>query len=182
MGGGLIMVGPMTSATTPPERTPARTSGRGPSFFTPPEAHEKYEIPASEQDPSRDYFWAPTRIAGQPNDKLGQYYRAGWEPEVASNFPRISGFGTEYPKKMIDLGLLKNVDPNDPVLLDDLMLVSRPKEMSRAAREKEKKVAYEQVANQMQRLNQAYRPADPRRPGISRRFRPLDDTGYSEEG
>ena len=174
-------VPPMSDAE--PGREPARVLARAPQYFTPPEAHEKYEIPLDEQDPSKDYFWAPTRIAGQPNPKLSQYYRAGWQPEAASNFPRISGYGTEYPKSMIDRGLLHNVGADEPVVNDndDLMLLSRAKEMSRAARKRDAEVAHRQVINQMERLNQAYRPADPRRPGVSRRIRPLEDAGYSEE-
>ena len=125
-------------------------------------------------------MWLPTRIAGQPNAKLGQYYRVGWMPSPAKDFPKISGYGTEYPPVMIERGLLQNVTADEPIIIDDLMLVERPLELSQRARLAEKQAAKERVDNQMRRLQAAYR-MNFDGGGVRRQIRPLSDEGYSQE-
>ena len=162
-----------------PTRTPARQSSR---FFTPPEVHEKYHIPTEMMDPAYDYMWQPTRIAGQSNQrKLSEFHRSGWDFAKASDFPELSGYGTDYPAGMVERGLLHKLTEDEPMEVDDQILLMRPKELSREARKRDREKAYNQVENQMKRLNQAYRPADPRQPGVQRRHRPMGDEGYSEE-
>lgn len=142
------------------EREPSRESSRAPSRgYLPPEPHEKYELYPDEHPDGMDLMWLPTKIAGMPNPQVAQYYRAGWQPAAAKDFPRISGFGTEFPQAMIDAGLLETVRPDAPVVIDDQMLVLRPKELSRRAHQNNKRAADDMVANQMARLKQAYRNA-----------------------
>ncbi len=163
-----------------PERASARTSARvSVRDYRPPEPHEKYELLPEEFPPGMDLMWLPTKIAGMPNDKVGQYYRARWEPAKAEDFPRLSGFGTEYPQAMIDAGLLDNVRPDAPVIIDDQMLVMRPKELSRRAAQARASAADEQVKNQMTRLSQAYRNA--RGVGVKRQFGALPTAPQSDE-
>ena len=155
-------------------RESARTSSRvSVRDYTPPEPHEKYELLPDEFPSGMDLMWLPTKIAGMPNDKVGQYYRAHWQPAKAEDFPRLSGYGTEYPQAMIEAGLLDNVRADAPVIIDDQMLVMRPKELSRRAAKARASAADEQVANQMARLQQAYRNA--RGVGVKRNFGRLPD-------
>jgi len=137
-------------------RVTARTQARA---YRPPEPHEKYELLDDEFPPGMDLMWLPITIAGAPNEKVGQYYRAGWEPARAESFARISGFGTEYPDSMIRAGYLKNIEADAPVVIDGQMLVLRPKELSRRAAREHANLADSQVANQMARLQQSYRNA-----------------------
>ena len=140
------------------ERQPSRQSSRSSArVYTPPEPHEKFHLDESEIPEDMDAMWLPTRIAGQPNDKVGQYFRAGWQPGAAKDFPRISGFGIDYPQSMIDAGLLENVKPDAAIIVDDQMLVLRPKEMSQRAKKQMETLAGDQVDNQMRRLRQASR-------------------------
>ena len=167
----------------PPTREPARSAARQPArFFTAPEAHEKYHIPVEMMDPAYDYMWQPTVIAGQPNQrKLSEFHRSGWDFAKSSDFAELSGYGVEYPQAMVDRGLLHVVSADEPMEVDGQILLMRPKELSKAARKKDAERAYSQVENQMKRLQQAYRPADPRQPGVQRRHRPMADDGYTEE-
>lgn len=137
-------------------RTSARASARD---YQVPEPHERYELRPEEFPPGMDLMWLPTKIAGMPNDKVAQYYRAHWQPAKAEDFPRLSGYGTDYPQAMIEAGLLDNVRADAPVIIDDQMLVMRPKELSRRAAKARANDADNQVANQMARLQQSYRNA-----------------------
>lgn len=133
-----------------PERAPER-------MFTAPEPHEKYHLYPDEIPDDMDACWLPTRIAGQVNEKIGNFYRAGWMPAKAKDFPRVSGFGVEYPEEMIEAGLLENAKPNSPIIIDDQMLVLRSKELSRRANRQRNRDAVDQVENQFRRLKQASR-------------------------
>ncbi len=162
------------------ERVSERVSARRPvRDYTPPEPHEKYELLPDEFPDGMDLMWLPTKIAGMPNDKVAQYYRAGWQPARAEDFPRLSGFGTDYPQAMIDAGLLDIVRPDAPVITDDQMLVMRPKEMTRRAERARAAAANDQVANQMQRLSQAYRNA--RGVGVKRNYGALPTAPQADE-
>jgi hypothetical protein len=140
------------------ERQPSRQSARSSArIYTPPEPHEKFHLDADEIPSDMDAMWLPTRIAGAPNDKVGQYFRAGWQPAAAKDFERISGYGVEYPQSMIDAGLLENIKPDAAIIVDDQMLVLRPKELSQRAKKQLDALAGDQVDNQMRRLRQASR-------------------------
>lgn len=156
------------------EREPARESARRSTrSYAPPEAHEKYEVYPEEMPAGMDLMWLPTRIAGMPNPQVGQYYRAGWQPAASKDFPRISGYGVDFPQAMIDAGLLENAKPDAPIVVDDQMLVMRPMEASRRAAHDRTERAKAQVNNQMARLQQASREF--RGTQIQRRFAPLPD-------
>lgn len=143
-----------------PARESARQSERVPARgYHRPEPHEKYELLPEEFPPGMDLNWLPITIAGAPNDKVGEHYREGWQPVTAETVPRISGYGTQYPESMIKAGLLKNVEPDAPIIIDGQMLVMRPQELSRRAARENASAANSQVANQMARLSQSYRNA-----------------------
>lgn len=150
------MMSDFPSLEREPTRTSERSSARG---YQVPEPHEKYELFEEEIPAGMDAMWLPTRIAGMPNPQVSQYYRAHWQPAAAKDFPRVSGFGTEFPEAMIAAGLLENVKPDAPIVIDDQMLVLRPKEFSAKAMRQHRKATDDQVANQMARLKQAYRNA-----------------------
>lgn len=126
-------------------------------MYQPPQAHQKYEIYEDEMPPGQDLMWLPTKIAGMSNPRVGQYYRAGWMPAKAEEFPRVSGYGVDFPQAMIDAGLLENVPADAPIVIDDQMLVMRPKEISKQAERERISDANAQVDNQMRRLKQAGR-------------------------
>ncbi len=140
-----------------PAKEPARNASRNRVL---PEPHETYEIAPDELMEGMDHFWMPTRISGQPNPDIRDFYEAGWEPAAAKDFPRQSGYGREYPASMIAAGLLENVGPNDAVIRKDLMLVVRPKHLSQRAEQATKARAVDQVRNQYARLQQSYRGRD----------------------
>lgn len=142
--------------------------------YTPPEPHLKYEIPEDRRDPSKDYLWLPTHIVGAPNPRISEYYRAGWIPSTAEQFPEISGYGTEYPQKLVDLGLLTPIQASDPLIKDNMMLVERPISKSAEARRREREEARDRVDTQMRALHAQYRTnfSDG---GIKRAVRPLTD-------
>ena len=161
-------------------REPARTSARrSERVYTPPEPHEKYLLYPEEIPVGMDAMWLPTKIAGQPNDKAGQCFRAGWQPAAAKDFQRISGFGVDYPQSMIDAGLLEIVKPDAAIIVDDQMLVLRPKELSRRAKEQNDRLASDQVENQMRRLRQASRNF--RGTEVRRQHAPLPDSARYED-
>ena len=162
------------------ERAPARESSRSSArMYQAPEAHEKYEVWPDEIPAGTDLMWLPTKIAGAPNPKVSQYYRAGWMPAAAKDFPRISGHGVDFPQAMIDAGLLENVKPDAPIVIDDQMLVMRPKEISRRAERERVSDANQQVENQMRRLQQTSRNF--RGTEIRRQHAPLPDAPRPDE-
>lgn len=163
-----------------PARTPSRSSAR---MYRAPEAFEKYEVYPEEIPEGMDLQWLPTKIAGAPNPKVGQYYRAGWMPAKSEDFPRISGFGTEFPEAMIAAGLLENVKGEAPIVIDDQMLVMRRKEVSRRAEHERINEARSQVDNQMRRLQQAsraFRGTEIRRQHAPMPDQPRADIDYEE--
>ncbi len=163
---------PMEDDLAPPQE-PVRIESRRSERYTVPEPHERFELYPEEVPSGMDPTWQPISIMGQPNEKLAQFYRAGWQPAAAKDFPRVSGYGVEYPQAMIDAGLLRNVEANAPVLLDNQILLLRPKELSVRAERRRNRDAVDQVTTQMNRLSQAYRSA--RGVGVQRRHAPMPD-------
>lgn len=156
------------------EREPSRTSARSSArMYRAPESHEKYEVWPEEIPDGMDLQWLPTKIAGMPNPKVGQYYRAGWMPAKSEDFPRVSGYGVDFPEAMIAAGLLENVKSDAPIVIDDQMLVMRRKELSVRAERESIEEAKGQVNNQMRRLQQASRAF--RGTEIKRQHAPMPD-------
>lgn len=162
----------MSDMQREPARQPSRQTSRP---YLQPEPHNKYEIPADQIPPGMDAMWLPTKIAGMPNPQVAQYYRAGWQPARAQDFPEQSGYGVDFPQMMIDAGLLENVKADAPVIIDDQMLVLRPRELSVRAHQQRAKQADEQVDIQMRRLRQVSRTF--RGTEIRRRHGPAPDLG-----
>lgn len=168
----------------PLDRVPERVSARQPVRresrpYVPPPPHRKYHIDPRDIPPGMDALWLPTRIGGEPNRQVGQYYRSGWQPATAEMFPEISGYGVEFPANMVEAGLLENVRADAPIVVDDQMLVLRPKELSRAAAAEHERQSHDQVAIQMQRLKQVSR--DFRGTEIRRRHAPMPDMAPRED-
>ncbi len=139
-------------------REPSRMSDRVPSrAYSPPEPHEKYALFEEEIPPNMDAKWLPTKIMGAENRDVMEAHKSGWIPARASDIPRISGYGVEYPQALIDAKLVTPIGAEAPIVIDDLMLVFRPVELSERARRAQQKASGEQVRNQMRRLQQAYR-------------------------
>lgn len=163
-----------------PEREPARFSERVMERpYMQPEPHTKYEIAAEDIPPGMDAMWLPTKIAGAPNPQVGQYYRAGWQPARAEDFPYHSGYGVQYPEMMVEAGLLEIVKADAPVIIDDQMLVLRPRELSARANRARQQEAHNQVENQMRRLRQVSRTFRDTR--IQRSHAPMPDQAPVDE-
>jgi hypothetical protein len=146
--------GEISGGDEPMERTPARQSARQPErFYVPPEPHEKYHIDPRDIPAGFDAQWVAVTIKGAKNGALTDYWRGGWRPARAEQFPDQSGYGIEFPKELIDAGYAEQVKPESPVEKDGQMLMMRPKQASIAADERRKRNAAELVQTQMQRLS-----------------------------
>ena len=164
------------------DREPSRHSDRSSErMYQRPEPHEKYHLDDSEIPEGMDMMWLPTAVAGQPNARIvTECYREGWRPSAAKDFARISGYGVEFPQEMIEMGLLENVKPDAPIVIDDQMLVQRPKQLSQRYYARAHEQAVGQVDNQMRRLRQASRGF--RGTEIKRQHAPLPDSAkYDDE-
>lgn len=148
-------IDPLDDLQREPSRTTSRVSSRP---YTPPQPYEKFHLDENEIPQGMDAFWLPTKTLGQPmNREVGHYYKAGWRPAKAADVPRVSGYGTDYPQELIDAKLIDVVGAESPVIIDDLMLVFRPKEQSAKAHARREQDANSQVRNQFKRLQMAYR-------------------------
>lgn len=165
-----------------PERDSVRQSTRTPGRpYSRPEEHEKYHIPDEMIPPGMDLMWLPTKVFGMPNGRtIAEFYREGWEPAAAKDFPVISGYGASLPKSLVDRGLISEVGADDPIEIGSQLLVMRPKQLSQRSRQREKSAAQEQVENQMRRLKQASRGF--RGTEIRRQHAPLPDMAPQNDG
>lgn len=133
-------------------RSAARDDGRTLERRRPREPHERYQIDESRKDPNRDYMWLSLSCRGEPNPRLNDFFDAGWVPEAAQNFPRNSGINVAVSQRLIDLGHMKPVNPDDPIIDNNMMLVSRPKALSRESRAEDEYRAQRQIGDHMDRL------------------------------
>src|ERR1700680_2585521 len=125
---GLSMPASETAAPPPPvpedtSRDSVRSAGRDFVRQRPREPHEKYAV--AKLPRGMEGFWAALKLRGAPNPRLNEFMRAGWKPARAEDYPDHSGFGIEHDPMLIELGAVKNVGPNTPVILDDMMLMVR---------------------------------------------------------
>lgn len=163
-------------------RSSARASSRNSARadYTPPEPHEKFHLFDEEIPDGMDAMWLPITVAGQPNGKVNELFRAGWEVARAEQVPRLSGFGHEYPEAMVRAGLLKNTEADEPVIVDTQMLVFRPLELSRRAKAVEQRHSAEQVDNQMRRLRMTSRKFS-QTETTRGRYAPMPDSAQFDE-
>lgn len=154
--------------------TAARSDGRGelrqPTRMRPREPHERFSIDDSRRDPNLDYQWVSLACRGETNPMLNDFFAAGWVPERASNFPRNSGIDVALSERLIELGHMKQVQPDDPIIDRNQMLVSRPKSLSTQSRKEDESMAVGQVDNHMGRLRAVSRRAIGDKTQISRRM------------
>lgn len=136
------------------DREPARGSARQPErYYTPPEPHEKYHIDPRDIPADMKAQWVAVTIKGAKNGALTEYWRGGWRPAHAKDFPAQSGYGIDYPEELIAGGFAEQVKPDSPVEKDGLMLMLRPKRASELAEQRRERDARELVNTQMQRLS-----------------------------
>lgn len=129
---------PDIASTSPTGRDEARTVERDPladwGYETPVPRHMRFEIAESALKKGFDHFYVATTIAGQPNPKLGEFWRAGWRPAAAKDFPKQSGLDLKVDARMVELGFMKQVLSDDPIIDGGLMLVLRPMQLSQRSR------------------------------------------------
>lgn len=152
---------PVIDNDDPPEvpeaaaREPARVSARvAARRYEQPEPHLRYQLDPEEIPAGMVAQWVATKVKGAPTGTASAFYRAGWEPAEAKDFPRLSGYGTDFPQNLIDRGLIQNVKPDDLVTNDDasLVLMLCPKENVQKAAQKRKRDADDLVHTQFDRL------------------------------
>jgi hypothetical protein len=160
----------MSAMTADAARGDGRTEAREPTRVRPREPHERFSIDENRLDPSRDYQWVSLACRGETNPQLNDFFAAGWEPERAANFPRNSGINVAVSERLIALGHMKEVNPDDPIIDRNLMLCSRPKTLSAQSRKEDSRMAEGQVDNHMGRLRSMSRRAIGDKTQISRRM------------
>jgi hypothetical protein len=139
------------------QRDPIRPEFRDNIRQKPREPHEVYAIDRQDQPRDMDLMWAALKVRGAPNqDRLNEFIRTGWRPARAQDYPDHSGYdvNANYSQTLIDLGFARRIAPDDPVVNRDLMLMIRPKEMSRESRAEDQARADGQINDHMNRLRQ----------------------------
>jgi hypothetical protein len=152
-------------------RDRGRMDARAEAGFTrmrPREDHERYGIEKSARQKGMDYFWGAVKIKGQPNPRFTEFLRAGWQIVRAADFPDLSGLRNTADPRLIELGYLKKVQDDDPIVDRDLMLLVRPNTLSDVARREEETKANRQVDDQMNRLRSSSKRAIGDKTQISR--------------
>lgn len=147
------------------ERQSARIPARELERFIPPEPHERFHIDAAAFPPDMHVQWLPYLIKGMPNPQASDYWRAGWAPARAADFPAFSGYGLAVPSvlkgvKLPDgTPLAKDIAADDPVIKDGQLLIVRPKEISRFAEERSAHRAQAQMSDHIRRVTAQSRAA-----------------------
>jgi hypothetical protein len=138
------------------EREETRESFREINGYTrirPPEPHEKYQLDPSERARGMDYFLAAVTVRGAPNrDRLLQFQRAGWRPSRAADHPKMSGYDMRGGPDLAAFGF-KEIGPDDPVIINGLMLCQRPKELSDESRRELEQAAHSQIDDHLASLS-----------------------------
>jgi hypothetical protein len=154
-----------------------RDDGRGelrdPVRLRPREPHEKYDLDPSQMKRDQSYVWVATKIRGAPNPRLGQYMRAGYRPCRAADHPELSDFGL-YDQTLVDMGVVQQINADSPVVLDDQMLVSRPKHLTAQAVKQTEQAAEQQYNDHLRRIREKSEREVGKATRISRRYGPAD--------
>lgn len=148
---------PVTSMPKDSQRDPVRPEFRENIRQKPREPHEIYHIDRQDFPRGMDLTWAAVKVRGAPNqDRLNEFIRTGWRPARAQDFPEHSGYdvNANYSKTLIDLGFARRVEPDDPVINRDQMLMVRPKQMSEESRSEDQARADGQINDHLNRLRQ----------------------------
>ena len=140
-----------TTVAVKPEPGP-RDDGREFQRIKAREPHTKYQVDADRMQKGMDYAWWATEVRGMKNPKFADYYRAGWRPVAAKDFPELSGLDLKIEPALLELGIVPDVKPDAPIIRDGQMLMIRPKSMSQEARKKMDDEARGQVDNYLRTL------------------------------
>lgn len=169
-----------SAAPSSPERKSARTPERIPERLARREPHERFHIPPERWPSGLKPEWKAVTIMGMANrDMMIEYYRAGWQPARAEQFPEFSGYGLELGHGQIPMGFspegkqiyLDNVNASDPIIIRGQMLMLRPIEMCEEADQNRQKAANEQVEQQIARLSgQSKREIGANRTTVQKKF------------
>lgn len=121
----------------------------------PIEPSEKFDLTRFQLDPKMDFLFAGTRIpyTTLKNPRLDQFRRAGWAFARAADFPELSGYkpGDKADRRLIELGLESEVRADDPVILDNNVLMMRPKRLSDEARRELDAAARRQITDHLRK-------------------------------
>lgn len=139
-------------------------------YEKPIERHLRFEMEENAKKAGFDYFWAAKTIAGQPNPKMGEYWRAAWRPARAKDYPRQSGLDLQVDERMVELGFMKKVQPDDPIEDGGLVLCLRPKQLSEMSRKNDRYEADKALYDKTEALRQQSRRAIGDRTRLSRTY------------
>jgi len=165
---------PEIGSSNPSGRDEERSVERDPiadwGYQTPIPRHMRFDMEASSQKAGFDYFWAATKIGGQPNPRMGEYWRAGWRPARAKDYPQQSGLDLKVDSRMVELGFMKQVGPDDPIVDGDLMLCLRPMQLSVQSRKNDQYDADKALYDKTEALRQQSQRAIGDKTLMSRKF------------
>lgn len=122
-----------------------------------PEGHLKYHIDKADFVPGCNHVWVPIRVNGMDSGQLRYYLAKGWVAARAMDFPRLSGYGVDYPEVLRRAGYVPNVQADDAIEIDGELLMLQAEELSAKAEEERIRDARELVDVQMRRLEMASR-------------------------
>jgi len=126
---------------------------------------EKYALDPAEKTRGMDYVWAALRVRGAPLiDRYNEFRAGGWEPCRAEDHPGHSGYKPDanwshHDKFLADQGFIRKVGPDDPVIKGDMILMTRPENLSKESRGEDRARADQQVEDHLSRLRQVSRRA-----------------------
>jgi hypothetical protein len=131
-----------TALVADAERSDGRESLRDPladwGYQKPVPRHLRFELEDGARKKGFDYFWAALKIGGMPNPRLGEYWRAGWRPARAEDYPKLAGLDLKVDPRMVELGYMNIPKGGDPIIDGDLMFCLRPEQLSRESRRQDK--------------------------------------------
>ena len=150
---GLDDADPLAALADAGGRAPARTEARRPVRFAPVQPENRYTIPPNRIPAGMTAEWKALSVFGVPNrNHMVELCRAGWVPAKASDFPEFSGYGTDFAPAVLAMGNMKPCQADDPVVINQLILMLRPKEYSDEAVEQHRADSRTQMNDQLRRL------------------------------
>jgi hypothetical protein len=174
MGRPLMAVPILEDATRNAPRDAARDAGRDQIRQRPREPHEKYYVDPKRIPKGYAAQWIATKVRGAPARSMGNFFRAMWKPARAEDFPELSDFGL-YDQSMVDMGVVPKINPDGPVVLDDQMLVLRPKKFSADADREREAHGRRQMEDHFRLVRErSERDIGPHRTRLSRTYGPQD--------
>lgn len=125
----------------------------------PIEPHEKFEIPRGRMKRGMSYAWVALKVpySNLRSRRLNDFRAGGYQFARAEDFPELSGYKADEQtnKRLIELGIEDEVRPDDPVILDNLVLVQRPAELTTQAEKERDYAAKRQLSEHLQRQKES---------------------------